>query len=301
MAEWREISVRVASAEADTVESIFTTCGALAVTVSSAEQTQEIFDLLDREYRLWRFVQVTGLFSEDVDCESILVALNDNGVSDEFVEVDELEDQDWVLRWQQAQKPLDFGHGLFICPPDVTPPADAERIIVLEPGMAFGTGTHPTTRMCLRWIAAKHWHDDSKAIDFGCGSGVLAIAMARCGAGNIVGCDIDPQAIEVARANASLNQVGQIKFCENDALPPNPLPSDKVNAIIANILLEPLIKEKPHLDKHLQTGGELVLSGILDNQADRLIAEFAPEFALEVTSVEEGWALVVGTKKLGKL
>ena len=296
MAEWREISVRVASDGVEKVESIFTSRGALAVTVSSAEQTQEIFDLLDHQYRLWRFVQVTGLFSEDVDRESILVALRACGISGELIQVDELEDQDWVLRYQQAQKPLDFGHGLFLCPPDVTPPADAERIIVLEPGMAFGTGTHPTTRMCLRWIAAKHWHADTMAIDFGCGSGVLAIAMAKCGVGTILGCDIDPQAIEVARANAALNREGKIEFCLNDALSPNPFPSDKANAIIANILLEPLINEKPNLDKHLKPGGELVLSGILDNQTDRLIGAFAPEFALEVTCVEEGWALVVGTK-----
>ena len=292
MAEWREISARVAKAEVDKIEKLFEDHAALAVTVSSAEHTQEIFDLLDQQYRLWRFVEVTGLFNASDKHEPVLVALVDAGLAEEDIEVSELADQDWVLRWQQAQQPLDFGHGLFICPPNVAPPPAADYIVLLEPGMAFGTGTHPTTAMCLKWIAARPWDGDIQMIDFGCGSGVLAIAASKCGAGKVCGCDIDAQALDVACANAALNGCIDIPFYLN-----NELPSGEADVLIANILLEPLISEKQKIMKHLKTGGVLVLSGILIDQTERLKSAFAPEFALELSCTEQDWALMVGEKR----
>ena len=291
MAGWQAISVRVAKADVAALETLFEENAALAITISSGEQTQEIFDVLDQQYRLWRFVKVCGLFEQNTELDAIFTGLADYGLAKDDIETFELADQDWVARWQQDQRPLDFGHGLFICPPNVEPPPSAEQIVLLEPGMAFGTGTHPTTSMCLQWIAAHPWQARKTMIDFGCGSGVLAIAAAKCGAGDIYACDVDPQALAVARANADLNQLTQILFCAN-----GDLPAIEVDVLIANILLEPLILEKRLIHRHLKAGGELVMSGILSDQTDRLIKAYAAEFSLEVTMLEQDWALLVGEK-----
>ena len=212
-------------------------------------------------------------------------------IADSDIEISTVADQDWVSRWQQAQRPLNFVHGLFICPPDMTPPAEATRIVTLAPGMAFGTGTHPTTEMCLRWIAARDWHQNASMLDFGCGSGVLAIATANCGAKEILACDIDTSALAVARANAELNKLDRVQLFANVDLP-----NRQVDVLIANILLEPLIAEKTAITDHLKTGGELVMSGILSEQTTRLITAFSPEFTLEVSATLDGWALVTGKK-----
>ena len=292
MTNWREISVRVAREKVADIESIFEDNAALAVTVSSAEQTQEIFDLLDQQYRLWRFVEVTGLFAAEEDHKAVVETLAATGVAKAEIETKLIADQDWVLRWQQDQRPLDFGHGLFICAPQLNVPPAAKTVVTLEPGMAFGTGTHPTTAMCLSWIAARPWDAGMRVLDFGCGSGVLAIAASKCGAGRVWGCDIDPQALEVARANAGLNQTTHIPFYLN-----NDLPDIEADVLIANILLEPLISEKSTIHKHLKTGGVVVLSGILSDQTERLKSAFAPEFALEVICTEQDWALMFGQKR----
>ena len=157
MASWREISARAEKAFVDRIEDIFTDYEAHAVTVSAAESTEEIFDHLDNEFRLWRHVEVVGLFAAEQDVSSILLALHAAGVAQRNIEIREVEDQDWVSRWQQQQKPLDFGHGLMICPPSMATTVSTSRKILLEPGMAFGTGTHPTTKMSLQWIAARDW------------------------------------------------------------------------------------------------------------------------------------------------
>ena len=291
MSAWREICVRATRSEVAQIESILEDHQAVAVTESAAEQTEEIFDLLDQQHRLWRSVRITGLFPAEVETQAVLSDLMAAGVASSDIELSAVADQDWVLHWQQAQRPLDFGQGLFICPPDEEPPAEATRVVLLAPGMAFGTGTHPTTAMCLRWIAARDWHADHSMLDFGCGSGVLAIATAKCGVNEILACDIDVSALAVARANAELNKVEQLQLCVNADLP-----NRQVDVIIANILLEPLIAEKAVIASHLKTGGELVLSGILSEQTARLIAAFAPEFTLEVSSTQDDWALLTGKK-----
>ena len=284
--------MRVARENVADIESVFEESAALAVTVSSAEQTEEIFDLLDQQYRLWRFVEVTGLFTAEENHETIIDSLIATGVVKAELETRLIADQDWVLRWQQDQQPLDFGHGLYICSPKIEAPAAAQTVVLLEPGMAFGTGTHPTTAMCLSWIAARAWDEGMRVVDFGCGSGVLAIAASKRGAGQVCGCDIDTQALEVARANAVLNETCHVPFYLN-----KDLPAHEADVVIANILLEPLIAEKNTINKHMKTGGVVVLSGILSDQKERLKTAFAPEFALEVICTDQDWVLMVGEKR----
>ncbi|MGR8949944.1 MAG: 50S ribosomal protein L11 methyltransferase [Gammaproteobacteria bacterium] len=291
MPQWQEISARLDRELVEQVEDIYTAYGAAAITTSSAEQAEEIFDLLDNEFRLWRFVEIVGLFPIEMDPAAILLELNLAGIEKQNLIVSEVKDQDWVLRWQQEQKPQDFGHGLVVSPPDLAASLSSPRILILEPGRAFGTGTHPTTKMCLRWIAAREWKKNEVAVDLGCGSGILAMAMAKCGAGEIFACDIDPLALQVAGENVVKNSINNITVLLNEQL-------TVVNAdvVVANILLEPLITEKPFIEKLMRTGAELVMTGILKQQASNLIAAFAPHFQLEVTCTDEEWALVTGIR-----
>lgn len=292
MTMWREICVRVAKAQVERVEDILQSNGAVAVTISSAEKSEEIFDVLDNEFRLWRYVEVVGLFDEDFEYDGVLITLAAEGLAQSSVSVRELAEQDWVLRWQNEQRPLWFGNGLYLCPPNSQAPTDAKYIIELEPGMAFGTGTHATTAMCLQWIAAQSWNGTEIAIDFGCGSAVLAIAMAKCGAKSVYGCDIDPTAIDVSKQNIKINRTRNVSVSENTELP-----ALKANVLVANILLEPLISEKPAILARTTAGARIVLSGILTPQVTQLIAAFEPEFELALVNSQEDWALVAGTKR----
>jgi len=295
MTTWTELAVRVAKTEVDSVELVLTDHEAVAITISSAEQTQAesdaVFDLLDNQLRLWRFVEVVGLFEEDFQLEPLINALAKAGVDRQHLLVKQVKDEDWVLRWQQEQKPLSFGQGLYVCPPNAELPKDAKQVIKLEPGMAFGTGTHPTTAMCLRWIATYPWQGDEIAIDFGCGSSVLAMAMSKCGAKDVYACDIDPTAIEVSQYNLKINEI------ENTSLYLNQdLPILRADILIANILLEPLIAEKSAIAARLNAGAAIAMSGILSAQAARLIAAYRHEFELELFETEHDWALVAGKK-----
>ena len=293
MARWQEISTRVEKNLVDQIEDIYAAHNAAAVSVSAAETTEEIFDLLDNEFRLWRHVEVVGLFDAQQDVSTILLALSIvEGVAQKNIERREVEDQDWVSRWQQQQKPLDFGHGLVICPPSLAASVPGPRQILLEPGMAFGTGTHPTTKMCLQWIAARDWSQQETALDLGCGSGVLAMAMAKCGAGQVHACDIDPRALVVAQANVRENKLTNIDLGLNEELN-----LEKADVVVANILLEPLIAEKPLIEKTMSDGAELVMTGILTDQAETLVAAFEAEFALEIIATEQEWAMVGGRKR----
>ncbi len=293
MTRWQEISTRVEKNLVDRIEDIYAAHDAAAISVSAAQTTEEIFDLLDNEFRLWRHVEVVGLFDAQQDVSTILLALSIvEGVAQKNIECREIEDQDWVSRWQHQQKPLDFGHGLVICPPSLAASVPSSRQILLEPGMAFGTGTHPTTKMCLQWIAARNWSQQETALDLGCGSGVLAMAMSKCGAGRVHACDIDPQALVVAEANVRKNAITNIDIALNADLS-----LEKADVVVANILLEPLIAEKSLIEKTMAAGAELVMTGILADQAETLVAAFEAEFALKIVSTEQDWALVAGRKR----
>ena len=198
----------------------------------------------------------------------------------------EVADQDWVRLTQSQFAPVQVTPEFWIVPSWHVPPAAARRSIRLDPGLAFGTGTHPTTRMCLRWTAthARAW---SRALDYGCGSGILAIGAALHGAQAVDAVDIDPAAVESTRANASANGVRLNVGLPEAAHGHYPL-------VLANILATPLKLLAPLLCGHVAAGGDLVLAGILDRQADELKAAYAPWLALEVIDQEDGWILMVG-------
>ena len=213
-------------------------------------------------------------------------------------ELRELEDRDWVSASQAQFTPIEVGDRLLITPswhldPDA-PPADPDspdgRItIVLDPGLAFGTGSHPTTHLCLKWLG-EHLRPGQTVIDYGCGSGILAIAAAKLGAGRVVGVDIDPQAVSSTEANAAVNGVGIDARLTTD---PTPEPAD---IVVANILSNPLKVLAPMLSALVRPGGHLILAGLLDRQADEVAAAY-PEIDLRVYEELEGWACLAGARR----
>ena len=199
-------------------------------------------------------------------------------------------DQDWVRLTQSQFEPVAITPEFWIVPSWHTPPAAARRVIRLDPGLAFGTGTHPTTRMCLRWIAqaaARRVAPWPRVLDYGCGSGILAIAAALHGAKRVDAVDIDAAAVDSSRANAAANGV------DIDAAMPDAAHGHD-DLVLANILATPLKLLAPLLCGHLPPGGELVLAGILDRQADELRAAYAPWCGLTVADQEDGWILMTG-------
>ena len=240
----------------------------------------------------WNRSVVTALFAtEALATEAATLLLAQEWAAQVSLQsIKPLQDQDWVRLTQSQFTPVPITPEFWIVPSWHEPPAAATRVIRLDPGLAFGTGTHPTTRMCLRWTAQ---HAAQKAagwvrvLDYGCGSGILAIGAARFGAQQIDAVDIDPAAIESTRANALHNQVVLNAGLPDAAVGVYPL-------VFANILAAPLKLLAPVLCAHVAAGGDLVLAGILERQADELKAAYAPYLSLEVADTEEGWILMHG-------
>jgi ribosomal protein L11 methyltransferase len=212
------------------------------------------------------------------------------GSSVSMTALHEVAEQDWVRLTQSQFDPVEITPEFWIVPTWHEPPAAAKRLIRLDPGMAFGTGTHPTTRMCLGWIAA-HEADirGRRVLDYGCGSGILAIGAALHGGAPIDAVDIDPAAITTTAQNAADNDVTLRSGAPDMASGQYPL-------VLANILATPLKMLAPLLCGHVAAGGHLVLAGILDRQADELKAAYAPWIALEVSNTVDGWILMTGRK-----
>ena len=247
----------------------------------------------------WPRSSVKALFNEEavaVEAATLVLAQDwAEGVTLESVVA--VPDEDWVRLTQSQFAPVPITPQFWIVPSWHEPPAGVQHVIRLDPGLAFGTGTHPTTRMCLRWIAAQaasHARGWSRVLDYGCGSGILAIGAALHGAQQVDAVDIDPAAVASTRANAAANGVTL-----NAALPDAALPDAAAGhyaLVLANILASPLKLLAPLLCAHLAPGGDLVLAGILARQADELTAAYAPWVALGVSDAEDGWILMTGRR-----
>lgn len=234
----------------------------------------------------WQRSRVVALFEQEAQAREAveLLAPQDFFEGCESVGVRPVAEQDWVRLTQSQFAPVEITPTFWIVPSWHEPPAAAEQVIRLDPGLAFGTGTHPTTRMCLRWIAQRDL-SAHRVLDYGCGSGILAIGAAKHGAAEIVAVDIDPAAVESTQINAANNHVSLLTGLPEAA-------TGVFNLVLANILATPLKMLAPLLCAHVQAGGHLVLAGILEPQADELKAAYAPWLALEVTDSEEGWILM---------
>ena len=245
---------------------------------------------------LWRLSRLTALFPAEADAAAVLRAAGAAlGRPLPPCETQPVADQDWVRATQSQFGPIRVTDALWIVPSWCDPVDPAALNLVLDPGLAFGTGSHPTTRLCLAWLAAELRRGES-VLDYGCGSGILAIAAARLGASGVVGTDVDPQAMIASRENARRNGV-EATFVTPDALAAQaPAPFD---VVVANILANPLILLAPALAARTRTGGRIVLSGILTPQAEEVAAAYAPWFKIAVWMHDEGWVALAGVRRDG--
>lgn len=270
--------------------------GALSVSVEDADANTEAERALFGEPGMpaprggWDRSIVKALFDDEVTAReaSDTLLAQDWAAAVQLQSITELVDQDWVRLTQSQFTPVAVTPTFWVVPSWHEAPTEALSVIRLDPGMAFGTGTHPTTRMCLRWIAnqaaerAPHW---SRVLDYGCGSGILAIGAALHGAVGVDAVDIDPAAVQATEDNAAANGVTL-----RAGLPE--LASDAYPLVLANILATPLKLLAPLLCGHVHAGGDLVLAGILERQADELIEAYAPWLKLQVSDAEDGWILM---------
>jgi ribosomal protein L11 methyltransferase len=290
---WLELTCTLTRADAPRISNALEQIGALAVTMRDAAD-QPMFEPKPGETPLWDATSVTGLFEADSDAQGLIARLTTllgNSVPLHCT-TNRLEDEDWVRRSLDQFQPLRFGARLWIVPSWHTPPvADAVNVI-LNPGLAFGTGTHATTAMCMEWLDANDV-GGCDVIDFGCGSGVLAVAAALLGARRIYAIDHDPQAIEATRANAELNGVAdRIQIAEADALP------DRCcDVLLANILAGPLDELAPRFATLLRSEGRIVLSGILSQQSPGLTARYQEWFTMAAAMEREEWVRLTGVRR----
>lgn len=270
---WLQLEMTLDAGEAERVEMALLAAGALSVTCSDAGN-QPLYEPDPDHPPIWPHTRLCALFPADANPDalrSVLVAALGALPPHEFRSI---EDREWPREWLKDFKPMRFGRHLWIVPSAYTPPDITAVNIRLDPGLAFGTGTHATTSLCLEWLDGAELAEKS-LVDYGCGSGVLAIAAARLGARRVWAVDNDPQALAATNENARRNQLEtRLEICAPDGL----LGIQPVDVLLANILAEPLINLEPRFAALLRTGGLLVLSGILDGQQTEIQAAYADRF-----------------------
>ena len=252
-----------------------------------------VYDEPGVEHACWPVSRITALFARADDIAKVVASLCAAGRPLPPHEISEVADQDWVRATQAQFGPIRIAERMWIVP-SWCDPVDATAInLALDPGLAFGTGSHPTTRLCLRWLVRELTGGES-VLDYGCGSGILAIAACRLGAARVVGTDIDPQAIEASEANARRNRV-TAKFTSPDRLAADA--SAQFEIVVANILANPLRMLAPVLAARVAHRGRVLLSGVLEEQADSVIAAYRRWFNIGVCESEDGWITLAGTRR----
>jgi len=292
---WIQLTFLTDKNSSEKAEQALLDAGTLSVTFRDAEDNP-ILEPGPGETPLWEDIFLTGLFDADADTKSLKEKIESSLGKTLAIKIEPLEDKDWVRAWMDDYKPMQFGERLWVCPKHLPVPNPQATNLMLDPGLAFGTGTHPTTALCLQWLDA-HSVSGKQIIDFGCGSGVLAIAALLLGASHCDAVDIDPQAITASMDNAHENNVAE----KLDLYLPNEF-AEKVkikqyDLILANILAGPLTELAEQLSAYCKAGGDIVLSGILESQASKIIDAYSPWFELEPIVVQDEWIRVTGKKK----
>lgn len=294
---WQQFSMDLGPLDPDIAEDMFTRHGAQSVTLSDAADNP-VLEPAPGEVPLWQDTRITGLFAADTDFAALLRELTAAFAPLPVPphQLQALEDRAWEREWLKDFKPMKFGKRLWICPGDM-PVEQADAVIVrLDPGLAFGTGTHATTAMCLDWLDSLDFTPQTRVLDYGCGSGVLAIAALRLGAASAVAMDIDPQAELATAQNASNNQVAdRLLVLGSDAAIKGSFP-----VVIANILAGPLTELVDCITSRTSEGGKLALSGVLSAQVLDIMRAYEPYVRFEEPVIREqdgqSWALLSGTR-----
>jgi ribosomal protein L11 methyltransferase len=282
---WLQAHLTVTKEQAPLVELLFENLGALSVLLGDAGD-EPMLEPGPGETPLWSATRVTGLFSGDTDADMLRSAIA-QALQAELgsrLELEVLEDREWERAWLDNFKPMRFGERLWVCPHGMTVDAEDAVIVHLDPGLAFGTGTHPTTALCLEWLDGADLADKT-VIDYGCGSGILAVAALKLGAARVVGVDHDPQALLATHDNAAANGVAdRLEVLGSNA--PDPAPAD---VVLANILANVLIDLAPRIAPLVRPGGELVLSGILEEQWPEVAGAYGEGLDFEQAHIKDGW------------
>ncbi|MDH5484656.1 MAG: 50S ribosomal protein L11 methyltransferase [Gammaproteobacteria bacterium] len=286
---WIQVILETDQSVYEQAEQALLDTGALSVTFKDAEDNP-VLEPAPGETPLWDTLVLTGLYEADIDTGALRQQLQQQ-LGNHPVKIEALEDRDWVRAWMDSYKPMQFGQRLWVCPRHLSPPEPDAVNLMLDPGLAFGTGTHPTTALCLQWLDQNNI-DDRQVLDYGCGSGVLAIAALLLGANHCDAVDIDPQALEATQNNAKDNQV----LNRLDIMLPEKLSTQQYDIVLANILAGPLVELAPVLAGFTRHGGQIALSGILNTQSDEIIATYSKWFKLDDKVVSEDWVRITGVK-----
>lgn len=288
---WLQFTIEVDPDSAGRAEDALLEAGALSVTLSDGAD-QPLFEPPPGTTPLWKSTRVVGLFEADGDMEMVR-AIVTNALPEAPMKVEALEDRDWTRAWMDNFKPMRFGERLWVVPGGFEP-EDVDAVNMhLDPGLAFGTGTHPTTALCLEWLDG-HAPKGVRVIDYGCGSGILAVAALLLGADEAVGVDNDPQALTASKDNAEKNGVADRLAV---LAPEAPMP-EAAEVVVANILAGPLVELAPRIASLVKPGGALVLSGILERQAEEVAAAYRPWFEMAAPVCREEWVRLEGKRKL---
>ena len=291
---WLQLVIKSNTEQAETLSDLLSELGSSAVTLRDAAD-QPLYEPPIGETPLWNNTEVIGLFDTTINMQNILQQIENQIGSSLNYSLNPLEDKDWVREWMSHFKPTQFGQRLWVVPSHhadehLAQQPDAINIL-LDPGLAFGTGTHPTTAMCLEYL--EQHPTKQHVIDYGCGSGILAIAAAKLGATSIMAIDNDPQALLATKDNATKNHVIDSFKIQL----PEPAPSKQADLLVANILAKPLIELAPHLASLVKNQGCIALSGILNEQADSVLTAYSPMFDINIYKQQDDWVCLAGTKK----
>jgi ribosomal protein L11 methyltransferase len=290
---WLQLQLDIARADVAVLEDLILASGAVAVTLED-NADQPLLEPGVGETPLWNQMRLTALYPADTKMDQALEALPDRFLQGANPRVEILEDKDWEREWMRHYRPMQFGERLWVCPSWLEPPNPNAVNLLLDPGLAFGTGTHPTTAMCLRQLDSMPLRGKT-VVDYGCGSGILAVAALKLGAALALGVDNDPQALDACRDNAARNSIA----LENLSVAfPNDVDhtvwEQRAEVVVANILAGPLIDLSDTLLNLLQPGGILLLSGLLQNQANALCVHYASRLQLRIVGEEDGWVCLQG-------
>lgn len=289
---WIQLRIPATEETAEKISDYLSGSGAQAVTFMDAKDTP-IYEPAIGEVKYWNNTIVTGLYDGNEDIDSVISYLKQQPLfKNEFnYKLEALEDKDWEREWMDNFHPMKFGQRLWICPSwrDIPEP-DAVNIL-LDPGLAFGTGTHPTTALCLTWLDGLDLTGKT-VVDFGCGSGILAIAALKLGAERVIGVDIDPQAIQASLANAQRNDVAD----QLELYLPKDQPEFEADIVVANILAGPLAQLSDVIIGYAKPQGKIALSGILEHQAQSLVDHYQQQCQLNPVTVQDEWVRIDGVK-----
>jgi len=297
---WLQIKVETQPDQAEQYEDLLLTAGCAVVTYQDAAD-QPIFEPDLGTTPLWSRTTITGLFAAEQDVQATLdqlqaaqqqLPLPANAEHPPF-KAEILEDKDWEREWMDSYHPMQFGTRLWVCPSWREAPDPDAVNMMLDPGLAFGTGTHPTTALCLEWLDGQAL-EGQHLVDYGCGSGILGIAALLLGARDVVAVDIDPQALTATRDNLARNRLAPERL---QTFLPADAPAVQADTLVANILAGPLVQLAPTLATLIRPGGRLLLSGLLAEQAEEVSTAYNEWFEMEPAVEKEGWIRLTGTKR----